>query len=243
MKQPHISIVIPAYNEAHLIAKTLVSLDHYLSEADKPYELIVVDDGSRDDTVDVVKKFKDIVPNLSLIEHERNMGKGAAVRTGMLAAVGKYKLFLDADHSTSIDHLDQALPLLREYDVVIGSRAVEGAVLEVPQNWRKRTVGAFGNLLVRILLVPGIKDTQCGFKVFKGEVAQALFSNQRVDGWAFDMEILAISRQLRHKVREVPVRWVNGPKSRVRPWSYIEVFIDALRIRWWLWRNSHNLFK
>ena len=241
MKQPYISIVVPAYNEAHLIADTLVSLDHYLSNLGKTYEILVVDDGSKDDTAKIVDKLRSMISNVLLIGHGRNMGKGAAVRTGILAARGKYRLFLDADHSTSIDHLGQALLLLKDHDIIIGSRGVDGSVLDVPQSWIKRSFGNLGNLFVRGLLLRGVKDTQCGFKLFKEDVVETLFTKQRIDGWSFDIELLAMSKKLGYSVKEMPVRWVDGPKSRVGPWSYMQVFIDILKIRWWLWRNSHNL--
>ena len=241
-KQPYLSVIIPAYNEAKRISSTLVDVDRYLSNFGKSYEIVVVNDGSSDKTSVVVERFMKLIPNLSLLTHEDNEGKGAAVRTGMLGAKGKYRLFMDADSSVSIGHFDAMHDLLADgIDVVIGSRDVDGSKVEVKQSLLKRILGNMGNVYIQVLLLRGVWDSQCGFKAFSSSVAEELFSRQRVDGWAFDVEILALARRMKLKIKEIPVHWFNSPDSRVGPSSYFQVFWDVLKVRWFLWKKSYGL--
>jgi len=240
--KPFLSVIIPAYNEAKRLSLTLIDIDRHLSKAEYSYEIIVDNDGSTDATADVVKRFSHLIKNLRLIENKENYGKGFVVRQGMLQAKGNWRLFTDADNSTSIDQFEKMLPFFKEgYEVVIGSRAVKGAILDPPQPWYKRILGRFSNWLIQILLLPGIKDSQCGFKCFSEEAAEKIFSLAKIDRWGFDMEILALAKKLGYKIKEIPVIWKNDLRSAVKFGDYFSTFKDLLKITCWLKRNKYQL--
>lgn len=235
MEAPFLSVIVPAYNEAERIPLTLLDMDKHLSEADFSYEIIVVNDGSKDKTAEIVEKMAQTIPHLTLINNEKNQGKGGVVRDGMLAAKGQYRIFTDADNSTSIDQFEHMLPFLKEgYEVVIGSRAVKGAKLEPPQPLYKQLLGRMSNLVIQAMNLPGIWDSQCGFKAFDAEAAERIFPLTKVNGWGFDIEVLALARSLGYRVKEIPVRWVNDTASHVRLSAYLKVFVENVKIRLWL---------
>ncbi|TSA44428.1 glycosyltransferase family 2 protein [bacterium] len=238
--KPFLSVIIPAYNESQRLPLTLVDIDKKLSEAEYSYEILVVNDGSKDGTADVVNRFSHIIKNLKLIDNKENHGKGWVVREGMLKAAGNYRLFTDSDNSTSIDHFDKMLPLFKEgYEVVIGSRAVKGARQEPPEPFYKQILGKGGNLIIQLLVVPGIWDTQCGFKCFTEEAAVRIFSVVRINRWGFDVEAIALARLFGFKVKEIPVRWVNDFRSKVGIKGYFSTLWDVVRIRFWLSRGVY----
>lgn len=241
MEAPYLSIIVPAYNEAERIPLTLVDMDKRLSGADFTYEIIVVNDGSTDKTADIVEKMAKTIPHLSLINNAKNQGKGGVVRDGMLAATGKYRLFTDADNSTTIDQFQKMRPFLDEYGVVIGSRAVKGAKLEPPEPFYRQMLGKGGNLLIQLFNLPGIWDTQCGFKCFTAEAAEKVFRKSRVTGWGFDIEALALARAFKYGIKEVPVHWVNSAGSHVKLSAYLKVFLENAQIRWWLLTGRYHL--
>ncbi len=242
--RPFLSIIIPAYNEAKRLPLTLIDIDRYLSAAGFSYEILVVSDGSKDETVDIVNRFSHIVKNLGMIDNKENHGKGWVVREGMLKANGNYRLFTDADNSTAIGHFDKMLPYFKEgYGVVIGSRAVRGARLEPPQPFYKQILGKIGNLIIQILAVPKIWDTQCGFKCFTEEAAMKIFSAAKIDRWGFDAEAIALARLFGYRVKEMPVRWVNDIRSTVGLKAYFSTLWDVVRIRFWLWRGAYVMKK
>lgn len=242
MAKPYLSVIIPAYNEAKRLPLTLIDADRHLSEQEYSYEIIVVSDGSTDATAEVVGRFQPLIENLKLIDNKENRGKGAVVRQGMLAAKGNWRVFMDADNSTAIVEFNKMLPYLDEgYEVIIGSRAVRGAKMSPPQAIIKRIAGRLGNWFVRWILLKGIKDSQCGFKCFSEEAAKRIFSLARIDRWGFDIEALALARALGYKIKEMPVYWVNDPRSHVRFTSYFQVFWEAAKVRWWLWRKAYKL--
>jgi len=230
---PHLSVIIPAYNEETRLPGTLRHVGAYLSSQSFASEVVVVDDGSGDGTAQGVHDCKDLTA-LRLIQHpdRMNHGKGAAVRLGMREARGKFRVFMDADNSTTIDQIGGFWPWFDcGFDVVIGSRKIRGARIEVHQAWYKEIAGCCGNLWIRRLAVPGIEDTQAGFKMFTGQAADAIFARQTIDRWGYDIELLAIARQLGYRVQEVPIVWVNAPGSKVRLSAYFEVLNEVLRIR------------
>ncbi len=229
----YLSVIIPAYNEGNRIKKTLVSVGDYLSKQNYDSEILVVDDGSRDGTAEVVKGLIPEIKNLKVIGYGNNRGKGYAVRFGMLKAKGDYRLFMDADNSTSIDQVEKMWPYFEKgFDVVIGSRDVKGAVLEPPQPLYRRFLGeGFGFLVSLICGLWGIKDSQCGFKGFTGKAAEKIFKKATIDRFAFDPEILVIARKLGYKIKEVPVIWKNSPGSKVKASSIFNMAIDLLKIR------------
>ncbi|MBU1292118.1 glycosyltransferase family 2 protein [Patescibacteria group bacterium] len=236
MEKVFLSVIIPAYNEEMNISNTLLDIDHYLSQQDYTYEILVVIDGAKDKTAQIVGKFVDLVKNLRVINNKENHGKGWVVRQGMLEAKGQIRLFMDADNATTIDHFKKMIPLFEQgYQVVIGSRDskdVAGAKQAVPQPFHKRLVGNMGNLVIQLVAVSGIWDTQCGFKALTAQVAEDVFSRCRIDRWSFDVEVLAIARMLGCKIGIIPVYWINNPNSRVSWKSYFKTFWEVFKIRW-----------
>ena len=237
--KPLLSIIIPAYNEEKRLPRTLQDVLQYLARWNSPSEVLVVDDGSSDATARLVAQWKCPPVPLRLIQHPdgRNHGKGAAVRRGILEARGHNRLFMDADNSTTCEHLGGFLPLLEQgYDVVIGSRDIEGAAVPIRQPWYKAVAGDAGNLLIRALAVPGILDTQAGFKLFSQRAAEDIFPKLTLDRWGFDVEILAVARRRGYRIAELPVTWRNDPDSKVRWTSYFSVLAEVWQVR----RNLHS---
>ncbi len=215
-----ISIVLPAYNEEKNIERTVVSIANFFIAKQCPYEIIVVDDGSSDATNCIVKKIAHSNLAVILLAHQKNQGKGAAVKTGMLAATGNLIAFLDSDGSTPIKELEKFIPCFDQgYDVVIGSRYLRTSAIVIKQHWFRVLLGRVGNFLIQLFLLPGIIDTQCGCKMFTREVAMRIFQQQKIKGWGFDMETLAIARNLGFQIKEMPVSWYNttNRESRFRP--------------------------
>jgi glycosyltransferase involved in cell wall biosynthesis len=244
MEKVYLSVIIPAYNEEKRISNTLLDIDHYLSQQDYTYEIIVVNDGSKDKTVQIVKKFTDLVKHLRLIDNQENHGKGWVVRQGILEAQGEIRLFMDADNATTIDHFEKMIPFFEQgYQVVIGSRDkkdASGAKQAVPQSFLKRQLGNLGNLLIQLMAVSGIWDTQCGFKAFKAKAAQDIFSRAKIDRWGFDIEALALARKLGYRIGVIPVNWVNDPDSRVNWKGYLNTFRELFKIKWNLIRGKYD---
>lgn len=228
-----LSLIIPCYDEEKLIEDTLDTVTAYLAKSGYSHEIIVVDDGSRDNTVGIVERFAEKHPVVKLLENGRNRGKGFSVRTGVLRASGELVCFSDADLSTPIEELEKLQHWLRRgFDVAIGSRSLKDSEVELHQPWWREMMGRTFNLFVRIMAVSGIKDTQCGFKCFRGPVAAELFSRQVLDGFSFDVESLFLARKLGYSVKEVPVRWINRAESKVNPiTSSLEMLRDLFRIR------------
>ncbi len=241
MARPFLSVIIPAYNEAKRLPLTLIDVDKHLQEQEYSYEILVINDGSTDETAEIVNRFAPLLINLKLIDNKENKGKGAAVKQGMLAAKGTWRLFMDADNSTSIVEFNKMIPYFKDgYEVVIGSRHVKGSRMSPPQPLYKRTLGNMGNLFIQALLLPGIWDTQCGFKCFSDEAAERIFTLTKIDRWGFDAESLALAEKLGYKIKEMPVFWVNDPRSHVRLSTYLQVLWETVKIRWWLWRGAYN---
>lgn len=231
MRSPSLSIVIPAYNEAFRIGDTLMALCAVLPSLVDDWEVRVVDDGSRDATAAVVTEFAHTHTGV-VLQPEPHRGKGGAVRAGMLAARGDLRFLCDADLSMPPTELPRFLALApAEADVVIGSREGRGARRVGEPGYRHR-MGRVFNALVRSLAVPGIDDTQCGFKLFTREAAEAIFPRVTIDGWAFDIEALVIARRLGLRVRELPIEWHYREQSQVSPVR--DAFLmarDVVRIR------------
>lgn len=225
-----ISLIIPAYNEAARLGSTLERAVEYLSRRGGSYEVLVVDDGSRDRTVQVAEGFAD--RGVRVIRHERNRGKGAAVRTGVLASQGDEVLLSDADASTPIEELEKLELSLAAAPVVFGSRAVDGADVRQHQPFYRELMGKTFNRIIRLLGVRGVSDTQCGFKLLAGDVARELAARLTVDGFAYDVELVWLARRRGHAIAEVGVIWVNSPDSRVDPIrSSLSMLRDVIRMR------------
>ena len=194
-----LSVIVPAYNEADRLPETLRRFQQYLSSKSCSYEILAVLDGPTDRTRQILTGMASEIEHLKILDREVNRGKGFTVKEGMLTAIGRIRLFSDADNSTDIAHFDKMMPLFKEgYDLVIASRNSKdaaGAEEAVPQAWYKRWIrDRLGNLIVQLFAVPGIWDTQCGFKAFRAEVAERIFSNTKIEGWGFDIEVLALAR-------------------------------------------------
>jgi len=215
-KIEELSIVIPAYNEASRIGTTLRRVSEYCQSKFERYEILVVDDGSTDDTAKEALGATDD-KNLSVIQLERNRGKGYAVRIGGLRAKYPYVLFSDADLSTPIEEFETLEKYASPRSLVIASRGLRESRLEIRQPFYRETMGRIFNLIVRVLLIPDLADTQCGFKLFGGEVVREIFPKTTVDRFAFDVEIIYMARKQGFQVVEVPVRWRNDSRSRVHP--------------------------
>jgi dolichyl-phosphate beta-glucosyltransferase len=211
-------VVVPAYNEEHRITHTLLKIGEFLKNKKIDAEVIVIDDGSTDKTSQVVKSQKSKIPNLTLITLEKNLGKGNAIKTGIMKASGELVLMIDADNSTPIDEYTKLrASLTDEYDIVIGSRYLKDSYVQIRQPFYRIAIGRLGNMLISMFLVKGIKDTQCGFKLFRNAAAKQIFSRQKIKRWGFDMEALVIAKLLHYKTKEVPVSWFNSVETRLRP--------------------------
>ena len=233
--ETYLSVIIPAYNEARRLPKTLTEIDKYLRKQSYDYEILVVNDGSRDKIAEVVRCLTPGVKHLRLIDNKENKGKGAVVRQGMLEAKGEFRLFTDADNSTSIDQLEKMWPEFEKgSDIVIGSRDVKGAVLNPPQPWLRNVILGEGFRLLRKIIVGlwELGDTQCGFKCFTKKAAENIFPKCKIDRFAFDPEILVIAKKLGYKIKEISVYWKNDPESKVKFKSMIKMLIDLFKIRW-----------
>lgn len=239
---PGLSVVVPAYNEAERIVPTLQRVSAYLGTLGEPAEVIVVDDGSSDNTAAVIRQAMAHQPRIRLEVNPENLGKGASVRRGVLAARFAHVLFTDADLSAPIEDVAKLRQALAAgADIAIGSRRLPGSVLERRQPPRREWLGHAFSWLVRAFLLPGIHDSQCGFKAFRREVAQAVFSRQRLDGYGFDVEILWIARRLGYRVAEVPIRWADHPVSHIRPVrDGLRMLSDLGRIRLADWRGDYR---
>lgn len=225
-----ISVVIPAFNEQRRLPATLQQVVPYLAGRFAEYEVIVVDDGSGDDTAGVVAAAGS--GRVRLIRYAPNRGKGHAVRTGVLAATGEFILVSDADLSTPIEELETLLQALDGCDVAIGSRATAQTRILRYQPWYRIVLGKTFNKIVRLLAVGGLNDTQCGFKCWRAAAARAVFSRSLIDGFAFDVETLFLARRMGFSIREVGVAWRNDPESKVHPLFHsAQMLKDLLKIR------------
>jgi dolichyl-phosphate beta-glucosyltransferase len=227
-----VSIVVPAYNEAGRIGGSLRRIAEYADAKGVSVEIIVVDDGSTDTTAEVVERFAARDRRVRLVGNPTNLGKGGAVRRGVKASAGEWVLFSDADLSTPIEEMEKLVPWLESNDLVIASRSARGAEVVVHQPRYRELMGRAFNLAVRALLVRGMIDTQCGFKLMTRRAADLIFARQRIDSFSFDVEMIVIAKRLGMSVKEVPVRWVNSPASRVHPvLDSAEMLLDLLRTK------------
>ena len=211
-----ISVVIPAYNESARLGASLQRVRSWLEARPETAEIIVVDDGSADDTADVARRELDGFALCQVLRNEPNAGKGASVRRGVLAASGAHVLFSDADLSVDIADWDK-LRAAHEAgaDIAIGSRAVRGSVIDVHQPWHREMAGRCFNLFIRAFVMGGIHDTQCGFKSFARDCIQPVFARQTIERWGFDVELLYIAQRLGFKVAEVPITWRNDAATKI----------------------------
>ena len=228
---PFLSLIIPAYNEEQRLPDTLQKIEDFLKAQTYSSEVLVIENGSTDRTFGVAQAFANQHPGVS-VRRAGDRGKGLAVRQGMLAAAGQYRMMLDADLSMPIDQVSRFLPpQQKDSDIVIASREAPGAVRYNEPDYR-HLGGRVINTLIRLLALPGLQDTQCGFKCFRAAVAEDLFSKQTILGWAFDVEILYVARRRGYSIVELPIPWYYSPQSHLRPLrDSFHIFFDLLRIR------------
>ena len=229
----YLSLIIPAFNEDRRIGQSLERILSFFRAQSYPFEIIVVDDGSTDRTVEVVRGFAASDPQLRVEPQPQNRGKGEAIRKGMLLAGGKYLFFSDADLSVPIEAVPDFLSRLEAgYDVAVGSRRTAGAVIEVHQPIHRELMGKVFTRLSNLILGLRLKDFTCGFKAFRRDAARALFSRQRLGGWSFDSEILYLAKSKGYRIAEVPVVWRNDEATKVRLGrDVVRSFVDLWNIR------------
>ena len=242
--KPYLSVIVPAYNEENRICTTLDIIYKYLTNKPFTWELLIVLDGPTDNTIGVIKEFAEGKQHIRWIDRKENHGKGYTVREGMLAARGDIRLFTDADNSTDISHFDKMKPLFDDgFPVVICSRDEKdapGATQAVPQPFLKRFMGNAGNLFIQIMAVPGIWDTQCGFKAFTAPAAKRVFSVAINNSWVFDIEALALARRFGYKIGLVAAHWVDDADTHVKLMNYIGSLLQTFKIRWDLMTGMYD---
>lgn len=246
--KPHLTVIIPAYKEEERIGRNLLEIEKYLKGKNFEYEILVVVDGSPDNTAEVASNYSQQITNLRVINNLENHGKGYVVRQGLLEAKGKYRLFMDADGSTSITHLDKFLPEFEKgFDVVIGSRDIEGAFVQIHQPKHREIMGDAGNWLIRIVLgLWSYPDTQCGFKMLSEKAAQEVASRMVVDRFGFDFELIILAKKMGFKIKQMPVRWLNEEGSTVGltgPNGFIQVLIDLFKTKLRLITGKYEIKK
>ncbi|MDI6642036.1 MAG: glycosyltransferase family 2 protein [Elusimicrobiota bacterium] len=228
-----LSVVIPVYNEESRIENTLYTIISFFKQKHYNYEIIVVDDNSKDKTVEKILAIKENYPSvIKLLKCNKNFGKGYCVKKGVLEAKGKYIYFTDADLSTPIEQLDRFLTEIKNAEIVIGSRAIKGAEIVIHQPFYREYSGKMFNKLVKIFCLKDFQDTQCGAKLFTNEVAKKLFIKQKIHRFAFDVEILYLAKKFNFSIKEIPVRWIDSRPSKVhilRDSFYM--FIDLIKIK------------
>lgn len=246
--QVYLSVVIPAYKEKERIGSNLLEIENFLSDKNFEYEVIVVVDGSPDNTAEVARNYSKQLKNLRVIDNKVNHGKGYVVRQGLLETRGKYVVFLDADGSTSITHVEKFLPELEAgSDLIVGSRKVKGAFVQIHQPKYREFMGEGGNWLIRIVLgLWSFPDTQCGFKMLTGKAAHEIAKRMVVDRFGFDFELIILAKALGYKIKQMPVRWLNEEGSTVSltgPNGFIQVLIDLFKTKLRLIGGKYDIKK
>ena len=210
------SVVTPVYNEEKLIYENLGKIIAYFKKANISCEIIVVDDGSKDNTVKLVREFSNSNEEVVLLRNKKNLGKGLSIKRGVLCARGKYILFTDIDLAVPIEGLSKFMPYLKDgYDIVIGSRRIEGSQIIIPQPLYRRFMGSVFYKIVNLLFFKFVRDVNCGFKCYHSEAAKKIFTKQMLSGWGFDTELLHIAYKLKMSIKEIPVCWSEAGNSKV----------------------------
>jgi len=236
----YLSVVVPCYNEEKRLPETLKKIREFLNQQSYGWEVIVVDDGSKDNTHKVTEELIKDWDNFKVISYQPNRGKGFAVKTGMLAARGDWRLLMDADNSTDLSEIEKLMKHKDDFEVIIGSRYLDKSSIKVKQPLMRRIVSRFGNILVRVIL--GIKsvDTQCGFKMISSVATEKIFPLQTIDRWGFDMEILAIAIRKGYKIKEVAVDWYDDDRSTVKKSAAWKTLKELFEIKWKIMTGKYS---
>lgn len=235
-----LSVVIPAFNEQRRLPETLKKIREYLGSQDYGWEVIIVNDGSKDDTAYAVSTLIYEWPQFKLIDNPQNQGKGAVVKQEMLASRGDWRLFMDADNSTDISEIEKLWPQTKNYQIIAGSRYLEKDSIKIKQPLIRRIVSRLGNWLIRVLLGVNLKDTQCGFKLFSAKAAQEIFPEQTIMRWGFDMEILAIAIKKGYKIKEVAIDWYDAEGSQVKKIAAFKTLKELIIIKGNLMKGKYS---
>ncbi len=237
-----ISVIVPAYNAGDKLRDTCTKIVEYLINESMRYEIIIVDDGSSDDTAGILNELSSQDCSIRFLTNSGNMGKGYSVRRGVLESRGDYVFFTDADLSTPIHELQKLISCLGQgYDIAIASRALSDSNVIVHQHFCREHSGKLFNLIMRSVLFLDIKDTQCGFKCFKRAAALDVFGRQTINGFCFDAEVLYVAKKKGYKTKEVPVSWINSESSAVDLFGDgLRMFFDLIRIRINDWRGLYS---
>lgn len=247
--KPYISVIIPAYNEASRkgvgIREYLQDIKNYFQNKNISYEIVVVNDGSKDDTAKLIDGYCDTMPNLVFINRQENKGKLFSVQEGLFKANGQFRLFTDADGATAINNLDKFWEYMKAGEhVIIGSRDLQQSKIEKHQPKIKELLGDMGNLLIQFTLdLRGIKDTQCGFKVLSQEIVEKIIPQMKAIRWGGDFEILALAKKMGYKIVEVPVTWNDSGQSTVGIKGYIETLKELFQVKWRMITRQYKIIK
>ncbi len=240
-KEIYLSVIIPVYNEEKTIKKTLLDVNDFFASQEYNSEIILIDDDSKDDSYNISRNLRSIVKNLSVLKNSKNCGKGYSVKKGMLIANGKFRLFIDADNSTNIRQINNFIPFLENgCDIVIGSRKLKGSEIKKHQPLHREAIGVIGNILIRLLAVSEITDTQCGFKCFSEKFVSDVFTKTTISRWGFDIEILALAKKFGYEIKAVPIVWEDKGKSKVSFEGYIFTLKELLQIKINLLRKKYD---
>jgi glycosyltransferase involved in cell wall biosynthesis len=240
---PKLSIVIPSFNEEKRLPGTLERIASYINASDRETEVIVVDDGSTDRTIRVAESFRGKIADFRVVSNGQNRGKGYSVRHGFMESRGEIVLFTDADLSAPIEEADKLLAKMDEYNLAIGSRAVNRELIEVHESRFREFAGIIFNWIVRLILRLPFVDTQCGFKAFRREKCRIIFEQQTIERFGFDPELLYLARHHGLRIAEVAVRWAHSPATKVNMWrDSVRMFLDVVIIRWNSLRGRYRAF-
>lgn len=237
-----LSVIIPTYNSEKIITPTLKSVREYLSRQTFDWEVLIVNDGSKDGAADVISNFIQQDSHFKLLDNKKNHGKGWVVKQGMAEAKGEWRLFMDDDSSTPIETVEKFWPYTTEnsHSVIIASIGIKGSKVTKAEKWHRRLFGKAGNLWIQFWVLPGIWDSQRGFKMFSATAAEKIFPKLKITRWGFDIEVLALAKKFKFKIKEVPISWDNSGPSRVKLSAYIQVLLEVLKIRMNLWTGKYN---
>lgn len=237
----YLSIIIPAYNEENRLPQTLKSLNQYLKLQSYNYEIIVVNDGSLDNTAAIARKLLPEIKCLRLLDIKKNRGKGYAVKQGVLNARGRYCIYLDADNAISLDQIENFWPYIKKgYDIALGSIEVKGAKIIDDTRWYRRFLGKLSKYIIRFLTGWEVHDSQRAFKLLSADKAKNIFSKVTIERWGFDIEVLAIAKKLNYSLKELPVTWINPGGSKVSLCGYWTTLKELLKIKYNLLTGKYN---